>query len=226
MIKGVGTLIDAGVIIATGSAGLLVGKKMDSGLRNSLTQALGLLAMIIGVLMVVEGNELLILFISLIGGLTIGEMVELDRKFKKLMEGGESQLIKSFVMASLLSLVGPLAIVGSIQDGLGQGYQLLLYKSSLDGISTFMLSSVMGVGAVLAVIPVIIVQGLLTLLASIYSQLFSDLLVNGLISLGGVVLFAVGIDLLEIKKIKVINMLPGFLLVPVIILLLSLVGGI
>ena len=98
MIKGVGTLIDAGVIIATGSAGLLVGKKMDSGLRNSLTQALGLLAMIIGVLMVVEGNELLILFISLIGGLTIGEMVELDRKFKKLMEGGESQLIKSFVM--------------------------------------------------------------------------------------------------------------------------------
>jgi len=224
--KGVGTLIDAGVILATGVAGLLVGQKINKDLRVSLNQALGLLAMGVGVLMIVEGKELLILFISLVIGLLIGEVSSLSDKLEKLTKKFKGGVVQGLVLASLLSLVGPLAIVGSIQEGLGQGYELLVYKASLDGISTFLLSSVMGVGAVLAVIPVVLVQGSLTGLASFYSGLFSERLVGGLISLGGVMLLAVGLDLLEVKKFKVVNMLPGFFVVPVVILLLNLFGGI
>ena len=224
--KGLGTLIDAGVIIVTGVAGLVVGRKINKDLRASLNQALGLLAMVVGVLMIVEGKELLVLFISLVVGLMIGEMSSLSDKLEKLTMKFKGGVVKSLVLASVLSLVGPLAIIGPIQEGLGNGYELLIYKASLDGISTFLLSSVMGVGAVLAVIPVVLVQGSITMLASSYSGLFSETLMNGLISLGGVILLAVGLDLLEVKKFKVVNMLPGFLVVPVVVLILSLFGGI
>ena len=224
--KGLGTLIDAGVIIVTGVAGLMVGRKINKDLRVSLNQVLGLLAMVVGVLMIVEGKELLILFVSLIVGLMIGEASSLSDKLEKLTMKFKGGMVKSLVLASLLSLVGPLAIVGPIQEGLGRGYELLVYKASLDGITTFLLSSVMGVGAVLAVIPVVIVQGSITMLASAYSGLFTERLLSGLISLGGVMLLAVGLDLLEVKKFKVVNMLPGFLVVPVVVLILSLFGGI
>ena len=220
MIRGMGTLIDVGVIIIAGLIGLLLGLKISKKLNQSLMAVLGLMAVASGVVMIGENKNMIVIFISLVLGNLVGEKLNLATKL--IQFSSKSAL----VTASVLSLVGPLAIVGPINDGLGKGIDLLIIKAGFDGISTIMLASTMGAGAVLAAIPVLIFQGTITLLASQFNNLITPEMIGSLSGLGGIVILALGLDLLKIKEFKVVNMLPGFLLVPVVTLLLSVFGGI
>ena len=220
MIMGMGTLIDVGVILIAGLIGLLLGLKISKKLNQSLMAVLGLMAIASGVKMIGESQEMIVVFISLVLGSLVGEKLGLAEKLKQFSSRS------ALVTASVLSLVGPLAVVGPMNDGLGKGIDLLIVKAGFDGVSILMLASTMGAGAVLAAGPVLLFQGTITLLASQFNNLITPAMIGSLSGLGGIVILALGLDLLKVKEFKVVNMLPGFLLVPVVTLLLSVFGGI
>jgi uncharacterized protein len=193
MIRGIGTIIDVVVILITGSVGLFVGNKLQSSSKKMLTTILGLIAMVTGIKMVIEGDQLFIVLISLCVGVLIGEKVKLDQKIEAIPHNG-------FITATLLSLVGPMAIVGPIREGLGKGFELLLIKAGFDGISTLLLASMLGIGVILSALPVLLFQGAMTFIASIFGGFISDSFLQGLMSIGGILILAVGLDLLSIKK--------------------------
>lgn len=227
MIKGTGTIIDVGVILVTGLLGLLVSNKLTMRFKTATTAVLGLMALVSGVTMVVQKGEMFVIFISLIVGLFVGEKLELESRVVKMLHSASAQktIPQAFVTATVLSLVGPLAIIGPIQDGLGRGFQLLLLKSAFDGVSTLMLAASLGAGVIVSVIPVLCVQLCLTVFALTFHQLFTVSVLNNLTILGGVVILAVGLDLLKINKLPVINLLPSFLTVFIINLIMT-KGGI
>lgn len=227
MIPGIGTIIDVTVIAITGLAGLIVGKKLSSTIRKTLFNVLGLMALVTGIKMAVEGGQLFMALISLIAGVILGELFSLEKKMTAISEKSKSPgFMNALVMASVLSLVGPLAILGPMNEGLGKGLDLLLLKAGFDGISTVLLAATMGVGVVFSAIPVFLVQSALTMIAMVNGGIISESILNGLTSVGGIMIIAVGLDLLEIKKISVTTMLPSLSIVPVILLMGRLLGGI
>ncbi|MBT4088539.1 MAG: DUF554 domain-containing protein [Deltaproteobacteria bacterium] len=212
----IGTIVNAISIIAGSLLGLLLRKGIPEGYKSTVMQALSLAVMLIGIKSALMTDDLLVVIISLAIGSVIGEYVGIESGLEKLgqwIEGRFSNesgsVSKGFVTASLVYCVGSMAIVGSFESGLTGNHQTLFAKSALDGISAIIFASSMGVGVLLSFIPVFLYQGLLTVTAGLIKPFLVASVISQMSATGGLLILAIGINLLGVVKIRVGNMLPA-----------------
>ncbi|MEL7625942.1 MAG: DUF554 domain-containing protein [Anaerolineaceae bacterium] len=234
-----GTFINVAAIIVGSLIGLLVGNRIPEKTRKTLVSGLGLFTLAYGVFIFGKTQNMLIPLFSIVLGTIIGELLKIEESMNGLGEGiqrklaswnpnltGESQkFVTGFVSASLLFCIGPMAILGSIQDGLSGDFQMLAIKSLLDGIASIAFASTLGVGVIFSAGAVLIYQGAISLLASWIGQSFGDAVVAEMTATGGVILAGIALsNLLQIKKIRTGSFLPALFLAVLIVLLLNALG--
>ncbi len=219
-----GTIVNVITVLIGGSIGLLLNKKLPDRFVRIFFQVIGLFTMALGVMMTIKTTHVMHLVMALISGALIGELLRLDSIMEKLGERMKSRLkigsekfTEGMLTAFLLFCIGPLTIVGAIDEGIGKGSEPLLIKSLMDGISSIALASGLGVGVVFSVIPLFLFQGGITVAAMIFGSFFPDIYAVELSAVGGILLIGLGINLLEIKKIKVMNMLPALVMIVVLL---------
>ncbi|MCD6441915.1 MAG: DUF554 domain-containing protein [Candidatus Marinimicrobia bacterium] len=213
-----GTFINTGAVILGSIIGLLLHKRLPKNITTIVFQGIGLFTLSLGFSMALKTSNYLILIFSIVIGSIIGQLLSIDRALdhfsnllKTKISTDNEKFSDGFVTAFLLFCMGSMTILGAFEEGLGGRPNLLLTKSVLDGFSSIALSAGLGVGVIFSVIPLLIYQGGLTLLAGWLGQFFNDIVINEISAVGGLMLVGLGINILEIKKIKVINMLPGLL---------------
>lgn len=218
-----GTLINAAAIIVGGSIGLILHSRLPERFSKIVFQGLGLFTLFLGVSMALKTNEFLIMIFSVLIGSVAGEAMRLEDWVNRLSETIKEKLslkggrfTEGLVTAFLLFCVGSMTILGAIEEGLGDEPNLLLAKSVMDGFSSIALTAAMGIGVIFSIVPLIIYQGGLTLAASWAGDYFDIAVINELTALGGILLLGLGLKILEIKSIKVINMLPSLVIVVVL----------
>lgn len=218
-----GTLINAAAVIVGGAVGLLIHTRMPKKIVRICFQAIGLFTLFLGVNMAFKTSQFLILIFSVVVGSIIGEWIDLDRQLhrfsawlKRKVKSNNDQFSEGFVTSFLLFCMGSMAILGAIEEGLGNAPNLLLAKSLLDGFSAIALAAAMGVGVLFSAVPLVLYQGGLTLFAAFVEPYLTETVINELTAVGGLLLIGLGINLLEIKTIKVTNMLPALLIAVVL----------
>ncbi len=219
-----GTIVNVITVLIGGLIGLLLNKKLPDRFVRIFFQVIGLFTMALGVMMTIKTTHVMHMVMALISGALIGELLRLDSIMEKLGERMKSRLkigsekfTEGMLTAFLLFCIGPLTIVGAIDEGIGKGSEPLLIKSLMDGISSIALASGLGVGVVFSVIPLFLFQGGITVAAMIFGSFFPDIYAVELSAVGGILLIGLGINLLEIKKIKVMNMLPALVMIVVLL---------
>lgn len=221
-----GTLVNTGAILFGGIAGVLIGKRLNKRVSGTVMQGVALAVALIGlsggVEQVINGASVPVIIISLALGGLIGAVLDIDGRFTKLAAFAERKLVKdkggfaeSFVTGSILYCVGTMAIVGSIESGVLGDHSILYAKSMLDGISAVVLGASLGSGVMLSALPVFIYQGAITLAAGFVSGFITDVMLIHISAVGGTLVFAIGLNMLEVTKIKLANFLPA-VFVPVI----------
>lgn len=223
-----GTIVNALAILFGALVGILFGKALPEKMKKTVIQGIGLAVILIGMSMALETNNPLVVIASLVLGGIIGEWIDielrlqqlgmlLENKFAKGGSGGT--FTKGFVSSSLMFCVGAMAIMGALESGLKGVHDILFAKSMLDGISAIVLASSMGIGVLVSAIPVFIYQGGITISASFLQGILSEPVIAEMSATGGLLIVGIGLTLLEIKDIKVGNLLPGiFLAIPLTII--------
>jgi uncharacterized membrane protein YqgA involved in biofilm formation len=244
VIVGLGTLINVVAIILGTIAGVLLGNRLSEKTSRVVTDGLGLVVLVLGGLNVISILDaefvtsvgagipfLIVIGAILIGGI-IGSALRIEQRLEKLgaflqkrfakkgSKGSKEKFITGFVNASLVFTIGPLAILGALSDGLGQGIEQLATKSILDGFASLAFASSLGWGVALSAMPVGLWQGLITVLAFSVGAVVSAPIISALTATGGVLLIGVGLRLLQIRSVEVGNMLPALIVAPVITLIL------
>jgi uncharacterized protein len=216
----IGTLVNTAAVIVGGTIGLLLKKSMPERVTTIYFQAVGLFTLAIGVSMVVKMEHILIVVGSLAVGSLLGEWLNIEvgaermsNHLKKSFRIGNDKFSEGLITAFLLFCIGSMTILGTIQEGTGGSSDLLFTKSLMDFFSAMLLASAFGAGVIVSAIPLLIFQAALTLLAMYASSFFTPSIILGLTSIGGILLIGLGINILEIKKIRVMNMLPALLVV-------------
>jgi uncharacterized membrane protein YqgA involved in biofilm formation len=225
----IGTIVNTILVIAGSLLGLLLRKGIPENISRMIMVGLGLFTCVLGVKMGIEMERPLVVVLSLILGGVCGELLHIEEflegigeKLKRLVKNrGEASFAQGFVFASLLFCVGPMTILGSIQAGLQNKPELLFIKSLMDGVSSIILASAMGLGVIFSAVTVLVVQGGLTLLAQQFSFLTDPVYLNDFTSVGGIMIFAIGLKLLDVKIIKVGNLLPSLF----VVILLTFIAG-
>ena len=219
----IGTIINVLAIIIGGSLGLILNKNFPEKIKASVFQAIGLFTIVIGLQMAIKTDNPLIMVFSLIIGGIIGEFLNLEKKIDNASESIKLKLkikdngfTQGIVTSFLLFCVGSMTIVGSISEGISGDRTLLLTKSILDGFSSIALASSFGIGVIFSAFPVLVFQGGLTLLAGLFQNFINAQIITQLTAVGGVLILGIGINLLGIKKINVINLLPSLIIVVLI----------
>jgi len=225
-----GTIINVATVIAGGTLGTLLGEKLPSRIRHIVMQGVGLVTLAVGMSMAITTRNFLLVLISIIIGGMLGEWWGLEERLDtagKWLEAKASrfpllargEFTKGFVTASLVFCVGPMTILGSIQDGLAGDYTLLAIKSVLDGFSALAFAASMGMGVTFSAVTVLVYQGALTLGASLFQNVLTDTIVTEMTATGGVMILGIGLLLLEIKRVRVANFLPALAIAPLLVAL-------
>ena len=212
----IGTLVNTGAVVAGSAVGLIAGTRLPERIKIVLMQALGLAVVAIGLRMALEARHtLLAIGCLLLGGVT-GELLRIEQRLDTLAEtlsrtlrSNSSRFVEGFVTASLLYLTGAMTIVGSIRDGTVGDPSVLLVKSLLDGVASVALASSMGMGVMCSALPVLLIQGGITLLATQLAFLSQPAVLDAINATGGLLILGIGINLLEIGRIHVGNLLPA-----------------
>lgn len=222
----IGTIVNVIAVIVGSSIGLIIHQKLPERLVKVTFQVLGLFTILLGIKMALESQNLLIMIFSLLIGGILGTGLRLDERIEKLTSklnkrfGEKNQNFnKGLITAFLLFCVGSMTIIGAIEEGMNGDPKLLLIKSLMDAFSSIALTVAFGIGVMFSVIPLFIFQGGLTLLAMWLGSFFPDIYITEISAVGGILLLALGLNLLEITKFKMIDILPALLLVPVILYL-------
>ena len=214
-----GTIVNTIAIIVGSIVGLFlkggISKKLDEGIMK----ALGLSVFYVGISGSLKCTDTLLLILSLVIGVIIGELVDLDLALNRLGQRieimfkkhskNEGGIAEGFVAASLLFCVGSMAIVGAIQSGLEGNHETLFVKSMLDGITSIIYTSTMGIGVAVSAVAVFIYQGVITLASGFLGSVLVDGQITNIGAIGSVLIIALGLNMLEITKIKVANFLPA-----------------
>ncbi|WP_312810418.1 DUF554 domain-containing protein [Sedimentibacter sp.] len=214
-----GTIVNAAAVIVGGLIGIFFKNVIPEKLSEALLKASGLAVIAVGVKLSLVGENLTLLIMSVIIGSGMGEFINIEGKLDKLGEYVESKMKNKgsnvtlgFVTCTLIYCVGSMSIVGAIQSGLTGNHEILFSKALLDGIMSITMAVSMGMGVVLSGLSVLVYQGTITLLAQFMQSLLSDVVVTEMTAIGGVLIMAIGLNFLEIKRIKVGNMLPAIFL--------------
>jgi uncharacterized membrane protein YqgA involved in biofilm formation len=221
-----GTLVNTATVILGSSLGLLIGARFSEKINTIVMHALGLSTLLIGFKMAFRTDSILLVIGSLTLGGIVGELVRLEEGLENLGEfikrkvkSRSGNFVLGFVTSSLVFCIGPMTIVGSIQDGVSGDASVLYAKSLLDGFASVVFASSLGIGVIFSALVVLIFQGSLTLLGGELSFLLRPEILNELIATGGLIIVGIGIYLLGIKKIKVGSFLPALVVAVVLALL-------
>ena len=241
---GLGTLINIVAIVAGTAAGVLIGNRLSEKTSRVVTDGLGLVVLVLGGLNVISildqefvaavgpGIPLLVVIGAILIGGIIGSALKIEQRLEQLgsslqkrfstkgSKDSKEKFTTGFVNASLVFTIGPLAILGALSDGLGQGIEQLATKSILDAFASLAFAASLGWGVALSAIPVGLWQGLVTMLAFSVGAVVSAPLIPALTATGGVLLLGVGLRLLQIRQVAVGNMLPALIVAPVITVIL------
>lgn len=224
-----GTFLNIVTVLIGGSLGLIFGARIPDKLKETVIAGMGLFTAAMGIQMFLDTENPLIVLGALLIGTLLGEWwrIEdglqnlgkyLEQRFSKEDDDGSNKFVRGFLTASLLFCVGPMTILGSIQDGLTGDYNLLAVKSVLDGFASLAFASTLGVGVMFSTIVILVYQGGISLLAAQLNAVVTPSMMNELTATGGVILVGLAISsLLEIKRIRVGNMLPGLAVAPLIV---------
>lgn len=235
-----GTVINVGAVVVGGLAGTLLGNRLPEKMRITVLQGLGLITLTIGVSMAISTKNILIpLFSVLLGGI-LGELLRIEdalERFGKWSEarlghlfgGTQSTFAQGFITASLVFCVGPMTILGSIQDGLMGDYTLLAVKSLMDAFAAMALAATLGAGVMLSAATVLVYQGGLSVIAGLFGAALGGVTrttpwVVEMTATGGVVILSIAFLLLDIKRIRAANLLPAVFIAPLIVIVLGLLG--
>jgi uncharacterized membrane protein YqgA involved in biofilm formation len=232
-----GTLINVAAVLVGGTFGLLFGARLPERVRQTVIAGLGLFVAAIGVQMAIKMQQPLIVLGGLLIGGILGEWWRIEDGLRRLgawlemrfthgsSEEKSSRFIRGFLTASLVYCIGPLAILGSIQNGLTGDYNLLAIKSVLDGFASLAFASSLGVGVLFSSLVILVYQGSLSLLAALAQAVITPAMTNEMTAVGGILLVGIAISsLLEIKPIRVGNFLPALVIVPLIVAILAAFG--
>ncbi|NLZ34209.1 DUF554 domain-containing protein [Clostridium isatidis] len=223
-----GTIINSLVIIIGSIIGLIIKGRISDKIRANIMNGLGLCTLYIGISGALEGENTLIMIISIALGALIGELIDIDSKLnnlgktieKKVNKGNNSiSISEGFVTATLLFCVGAMAIVGALESGLNNDNSTLYAKSILDGVSSIIFSSSLGIGVMLSSISVFIYQGIIAFGATLLSRILSDAAINNMTAVGSLLIVGLAFNILNITKIKISNLLPAMLIAVILSLL-------
>jgi len=221
-----GTLVNAAAIVAGGLLGRLL-TRIPESIRQTVMQGIGLAVILLGLQMGLETKNFLIVIISIVAGTIIGELLGVDKGLNlagkwlesKVGNNRQGSVAAGFVTATLVYCVGAMSVLGSLDSGLRNNHDILFTKSLLDGFSAIIFTSTLGIGVLFSAIPVLLYQGGLVLLSTqIYNLLSPEMLDAILVEVtatGGVLIVAIGLNILELTKIKVANMLPALVIAAV-----------
>ena len=242
---GLGTVLNMLAIVVGAGLGVLVGRRRPERTRELIVQALGLVTLVVAALNIADiFNEdwaaevgsaapLLIVLAAVVGGGVIGSLLRLEERAaafggwvqrkvsKSADQQGRAQFIEGFVDASLLFCIGPLAILGSMSDGLGRGIDQLALKSVIDGFAAVAFAASLGWGVALSAVTVGIVQGLFTLLGVLVGQVLAESAIAAITATGGVILLGLSLRLLKVSRIAVADLLPALVVAPALTMILA-----
>lgn len=214
-----GALVNSLAIAAGGLIGILFKNVIPENISESLLKASGLAVLTVGIKLTLAGENLTLLIICVLLGTLIGELLNiegrldsLDENMKKRLKNKESNITAGFISCTLVYCVGSMSVVGAIQSGLTGNHEILFSKALLDGIISISMAVSMGVGVVFSAISVLIYEGTITILAQFMQSLLGPEVISEMTAIGGVLIMALGLNFLEIRRIKVGNMLPAIFL--------------
>ena len=220
----IGTILNTAAVIVGGTIGVFLKKNMPERVTTIYFQAVGLFTLAIGISMAVKMEHILIVVSSLAIGSLLGEWMNLEKGAEQLSEYlkkkfriGNEKFSEGLITAFLLFCVGSMTILGTIQEGTGGSSDLLFTKSLMDFFSSILLASAFGLGVIVSALPLFIFQTSLTLLSMFAGTFFTAKIILGLTSVGGILLIGLGINILEIKKLRVMNMLPSLIVVAILL---------
>ncbi|HLS53709.1 MAG TPA: DUF554 domain-containing protein [Tissierellaceae bacterium] len=214
-----GTIVNVSTIVVGSIIGTLISRGIKDNYKNTIMDGISLCVLIIGIISGIKTENIILAIGSIVLGSLIGERISIEKRLDRLGQKMEKRLgddrgdfAKGFVTASLVYCIGAMAIVGSLESGLTGNHETLFAKSILDGITAIIFSSTFGIGVAFSALPVLIYQGSITLLASLVKDILTAQIINEMSAVGGILIMAIGINTLGIKKIKVGNMLPAIFL--------------
>jgi uncharacterized membrane protein YqgA involved in biofilm formation len=205
-------------------------------MQETILHGLGLVTLLLGVSLAIKTSNILVVMGSILVGAILGEWWQIDQGLERLSEWLRALLAKraparslgrfteAFITASLVFCVGPMTLLGSIQDGLTGNFSLLAIKALLDGFAALVFASSLGVGVIFSVLVILVYQGGVTLLAGLLNQVLTQPMINEMTATGGIMIIAIGLLLLDIKKIRVANLLPALVIAPLVVAVLQAFG--
>jgi uncharacterized membrane protein YqgA involved in biofilm formation len=214
-----GPIVNGVAIVICALAGRFLIKGLSGRFEIIIKKAIGLSIMYIGISGAMENQRVMMLIISMVAGSIIGEWVDIDKGMNKLglwaekkFGFGEGNFAKGFVTASILFCTGSMAIVGAMQSGLQGNHEMLYAKSILDGVIAIVFSSTMGIGVAFSAIPVFLYEGAIALGAGFIKDMLTTEIITEMSAVGSLLIAALGFNFLEVKEIKVANMIPAIFL--------------
>ena len=240
--RGIGTLTNVFTIVGGTLVGLIVGRYISERIRLTVEQAVGMTTLVLGIATAAKTDNIVFPLVSVVLGGIIGESLRIEDRFESLgnwvrhkvevksQSGWMSRtslttlhprFVEGFVTATLLFSIGPMSILGSIDDGLGRGAQILIVKAALDGLVSVLFAATMGWGVAIRAVIVGIYQGLMTLGASGLDAILTDRMVHEMSATGGIMILGIALRFMEVKPIRVGSLLPGLFVAPVLVALFA-----
>ncbi len=227
---GLGTLINTATVLIGGMVGIAMGDKIPDRVRVIVVQVIGMVTIGLGLSDLLKTHNMVFPLLGMVFGAIIGEVFRIEdrlagigevirKRFAKRQDPGP--FISGFVTATLLFCIGPLTILGAIQDASGETPQLYIIKGTLDGFMSVIFGAIHGVGVLFSAVSVFVVQGTLTLFGTQLDSLLNDRMRIELFATGGLAVMAIGLNLLDIKKIRLGSLLPGLIVTPVLVQLFA-----
>lgn len=227
---GLGTLINTATVLIGGTVGIAMGDKIPERVRIIVVQVIGMLTLGLGLSDLLKTHNMVFPLLGMVFGAVIGEVLRIEDRlegigevirirFAKRQDPGP--FISGFVTATLLFCIGPLTILGAIQDASGATPQLYIIKGTLDGFMSVIFGAIHGVGVLFSAVSVFVVQGTLTLFGTQLDSLLNDRMRIELFATGGIAVMAIGLNLLDIKKIRLGSLLPGLIVTPLLVQLFA-----
>jgi uncharacterized membrane protein YqgA involved in biofilm formation len=232
--RGLGTIINTATVVIGGGCGAFFGRKIPARLKDLVVQTIGLVTIGLGLSDVLKTHNMVIPLVSLVVGGILGELLKIEdlleclgsrlqRRFAS--SSDESSFVRGFVTASLLFCVGPLTILGALQDASGETPQLYIIKGTLDGFMSMVLTAAHGIGAAFSALSVFVVQGSLTVAGTSIDALLTDRMQTEMFATGGFAVLAIGLNLLQLTKIRLGSLIPSLVVAPIVVWLFAVPTG-
>ncbi len=222
-----------GAIVAGTAIGSLAGSRLPARMRRIVLYGIGLVVILLGFQMAVRTQNILVVLGAVLIGGTIGELLRIEDRLEQLgqflqekfSKGSQQPVAEGFVTASLVFCVGPMAVLGSISDGLSGDYSLLSIKAVMDGFASIAFGASLGWGVGLSAISILVYQGGITLFAGILPSALNPAMITEMSATGGLIIIGIGIKLLDLKDLPLANFVPAIAVAPTILALIPIIRG-